>query len=131
MGTHAESYTATYKRSASTALAGTHHAIGADPRARRVRFPSLAPLALSMVKFGDTKPDGLGYINTADDDLMHHQYRLSVLQWSSQASLISRRKEARLRAQAWRFEQTFEARAEQHFGSRLVEYERNMAERTW
>ena len=28
-------------------------------------------------------------------------------------------------------EQTFEARAEQHFGSRLVEYERNMAERTW
>ena len=39
--------------------------------------------------------------------------------------------EARLRAQAWRFEQTFEARAEQHFGSRLVEYERNMAERTW
>ena len=38
--------------------------------------------------------------------------------------------EARLRAQAWRFEQTFEARAEQHFGSRLVEYERNMAERT-
>ena len=39
--------------------------------------------------------------------------------------------EARLRAQAWRFEQTFEEGAEQHFGSRLVEYERNMAERTW
>ena len=39
--------------------------------------------------------------------------------------------EARLRAQAWRFEQTFEARAEQHVGSRLVEYERNIAERTW
>ena len=39
--------------------------------------------------------------------------------------------EARLRAQAWRFEQTFEVRAEQHFGSRLVEYERNMADRTW
>ena len=39
--------------------------------------------------------------------------------------------EARLRAQAWRFEQTFEVRAEQHFGRRLVEYERNMAERTW
>ena len=30
--------------------------------------------------------------------------------------------EARLRAQAWRFEQTFEATAEQHFGIRLVEY---------
>ena len=39
--------------------------------------------------------------------------------------------EARLRAQAWQFEQTFEARAEQHFGNRLAEYERNMAERTW
>ena len=39
--------------------------------------------------------------------------------------------EARLRAQAWRSEETFEERAEQHFGSRLVEYERNMAERTW
>ena len=39
--------------------------------------------------------------------------------------------EAQLRAQAWRFEQTFEARAEQHFGSGLVEYERSMAERTW
>ena len=38
--------------------------------------------------------------------------------------------EAQLRAQAWRFEQTFEARAELHFSSRLVEYERNMAERT-
>ena len=39
--------------------------------------------------------------------------------------------EAWLRAQAWRFEQTFEARAEQHFVSRLVKYERNMTERTW
>ena len=38
--------------------------------------------------------------------------------------------EVRLRAQAWRLEQTFEEGAEQHFGSRLVEYERNMAERT-
>ena len=37
--------------------------------------------------------------------------------------------EARLRAQVWRFEQTFEVK--QHFGSRLVEYERNVAERTW
>ena len=38
--------------------------------------------------------------------------------------------EARLRAQAWRFKQTFEVRVEQHIGSPLVEYERNMAERT-
>ena len=39
--------------------------------------------------------------------------------------------EARPRARARRLEQTFEETAEQHFGSRLVEYERNMAERTW
>ena len=38
--------------------------------------------------------------------------------------------EARPRAQAWQVEQTFEARAEQHFGSQMVEFERNMAERT-
>ena len=35
-----------------------------------------------MVKFGQSKPDGLGHIGTADSDLMHHQYRLSVLQWN-------------------------------------------------
>ena len=68
VGTHADSSTATYKRSASTALAGTHHAIGADPRAGRVPFPKPRTLALSMVKFGHTKSDGLGHINTADDD---------------------------------------------------------------
>ena len=36
--------------------------------------------------------------------------------------------EAWLCAQAWRFQQTFEARAEQHFYNRLVENERNVAE---
>ena len=36
-----------------------------------------------MVQFGQSKPDGLGYIDTVDSDLMHHQYRLSVLQWKS------------------------------------------------
>ena len=35
-----------------------------------------------MVKFGQSKPDGLGYIDTADSDLMHHQYRISLLQWN-------------------------------------------------
>ena len=44
-------------------------------------FQSLA-LVLSMVRIGHTKPDGLGHIDTADSDLMHHQYRLSVLQWN-------------------------------------------------
>ena len=82
MGTHADRSSATYKRSASTALAGTHHAIGADPRAGRGPFPKPRALVLSMVKFGQAKPDGLGHIDTADGDLMHHQYRLSVLQWN-------------------------------------------------
>ena len=35
-----------------------------------------------MIKFGQAKPDGFGHIDTVDSDLMHHQYRLSVLQWN-------------------------------------------------
>ena len=35
-----------------------------------------------MIRFGQSKPDGLGYIDTADSDLMHHQFRLSLLQWN-------------------------------------------------
>ena len=35
-----------------------------------------------MVKFGQSKPDGLGFIDTTDSDLMHHQHRLSILQWN-------------------------------------------------
>ena len=35
-----------------------------------------------MVRFGHTKPDGLGHIDTADSNLTHHQCRLSVLQWN-------------------------------------------------
>ena len=77
-----DSSTANYKRSASTALAGTHHAIGADPSAGRGPFPKPRALVLSMVRFGHTKPDGLDHIDTADSNLMHHQYRLSVLQWN-------------------------------------------------
>ena len=39
-------------------------------------------MVLPMVKFGQVKLDGLGHIDTADSDLMHHQYRLPVLQWN-------------------------------------------------
>ena len=35
-----------------------------------------------MVNFGQPKPNGLGPIATADSDLMHHQFRLSLLQWN-------------------------------------------------
>ena len=59
-------------------------------------------------------------------------YDVSMDLTAELASIIDvSEEEARLRAQAWLFEQTFEARAEQHFGSRLVEYERNVAEQTW
>ena len=34
-----------------------------------------------MVNFGRAKPAELGHIDNADSDLMHRQYRLSVLQW--------------------------------------------------
>ena len=83
VGTHADRASATYKRSgASTALAGTHNPVGAVPRAGTGPFPKPRALVLSMVKFGQSKPDGLGHMDTVDSDLMHHQYRLSVLQWN-------------------------------------------------
>ena len=53
-------------------------------------------------------------------------YDVSMDLTAELADIIDVSEEARLRAQA-----SFEMRAEQHFGSRLVEYERNMAERTW
>ena len=38
--------------------------------------------SLTTVKFGQSKHDGLGHIDTADTDLMHHRHSLSVLQWN-------------------------------------------------
>ena len=61
---------------------GTHSAIGADPRAGRGPFPKPRPVVLPMVNFGQTKPAGLGHIHNADSDLVHLQFRLSVLQWN-------------------------------------------------
>ena len=58
------------------------HTIRADPRAGTGFFPKPRALVLPVVKFGQSKPDGLGYIDTVDSVLMHHQYRLSVLQWN-------------------------------------------------
>ena len=70
------------KKSASTALAGTHFAIGADPRTGRGPYPKPRPVVLPTVGFGLPKPAGLGHIHSADSDLMHHQFRLSILQWN-------------------------------------------------
>ena len=83
VGTHPVRSSATCKRSASTALVGTHSAIGADPSAGRGPFPKPLPLVLlSMVSFGQTKSAGPGHIDNAESDLMHHQHRLSILQWN-------------------------------------------------
>ena len=82
VGTHPVGSATTGKRSASTALAGTHNSVDADHRAGTVPFPEPRALILPLVNFGQSKPEGHGYIDTADSDLMHHQYRLSLLQWN-------------------------------------------------
>ena len=39
-------------------------------------------LVLPLVHFGQSKPEGHNGIDTADSDLKHHQFRLSLLQWN-------------------------------------------------
>ena len=82
IGTQTARSSATHTRSASTAVAGTHPAIGADPRVGRGPFPKPRPVVLPMVNFGQAKPAGLGHIHNVDSDRMHQQCRLSVLQWN-------------------------------------------------
>ena len=60
----------------STTQVGTHPVrsattYGADPRAGTGLFPKPRALVLPMVKFGQSKPNGLGHIDTADSDLTH------------------------------------------------------------
>ena len=62
------------------ALAGTHNPVGSDPHTGTGPFPKPRALVLPMVKFGQSKSDRLGHIDTADSDLMHHHFRLSLLQ---------------------------------------------------
>ena len=70
------------KRSASAALAGTHNLANTDPRAGTGPFPKPRALVLPLVHFGESKPEGHNGLDTADSDLMHHQFRLSLLQWN-------------------------------------------------
>ena len=72
VGTHSARSTLAHKRSAITALAETHSAVGADPRAGRGSFPKPRPVVLPMVSFGQPKPAGLGHIHNADSDFTHH-----------------------------------------------------------
>ena len=82
VGTHPVRSATSAKRSASTALAGTHNPVGAAPRTGTGPFPKPRALVLPMVKFGQSKSDRLGHIDTVDSDLMHHQFRLSLPQWN-------------------------------------------------
>ena len=79
--THVE-HTLYAKRSASTAHAGIHSPIGSTLRTDAGLFPKPRAVILPMVNFGHPQSNGLGPIATADSDLMHHQFRLSLLQWN-------------------------------------------------
>ena len=70
------------KRSASTAHAGNHNSNGPCPRTEVIPFPKPNAVILPMINFGHSKTSGPSPIDTADSDLMHHQYRLSLLQWN-------------------------------------------------
>ena len=82
VGSHHPRSATTGKRSASTALVGTHNLADTDPRAGSVPFPKPRALVLPLVHFGQSKPEGHTGLDTADSDLMHHQFRLSLLQWN-------------------------------------------------
>ena len=82
VGTHPVRSATSAKRRASTALAGTHNPAGSVLRTGTGSFLKPRALVFSMVKFGQPKSDRLGHIDTVDSDLMHHQFRLSLLQWN-------------------------------------------------
>ena len=70
------------KRSASTVCAGTHNSNGSCSRAEVAPFTKPSAVILPMINFGQPKSSGPSPIATADSDIMHHQFRLSLLQWN-------------------------------------------------
>ena len=81
MGTHPVR-PAGAKRSASTAHAGNHNSNGPCPRTEVTPFPKPNAVVLPMLNFGHSKTCGPSPVATADSDIMHHQFRLSLLQWN-------------------------------------------------
>ena len=81
VGTHPVRH-AGAKRSASTAYAGTHNSNGPCPRSEVAPFIKPNAVILTMINFGHSKTSGPSPIATADSDIMHHQFRLSLLQWN-------------------------------------------------
>ena len=63
-------------------MAGSHNLAVTVSCAGSVPFPKPRPHVLHLVHFGQSKPEGYTGLDTADSDLMHHQYRLSLLQWN-------------------------------------------------
>ena len=63
-------------------LTGTHNPVGSNLRTGTGLFPKPRAVVLPMVSFGQPKSNRLGPIATVDSDLMHHQFRLSLLQWN-------------------------------------------------
>ena len=70
------------KRSAGTAHAGNHNSIGPCPRTGVATFSKPNAVVLPMLDFGQSKTCSPSPIATADSDIMHHQFRLSLLQWN-------------------------------------------------
>ena len=70
------------KRSASTAHAGNHNSYGPCPRTEVTPFPKPNAVVLPMLNFGHSKTCGPSPVATVDSDIMHHQFRLSLLQWN-------------------------------------------------
>ena len=70
------------KRSASTAHAGNHNSYGPCPRTEVIPFPKPNAVVLPMLNFGHSKTCGPSPVATVDSDIMHHQFRLSLLQWN-------------------------------------------------
>ena len=82
VGSHHPRSATTGKGSASTALVGTHNLAITDSRAGSVPLAKPRALVLLLVHFGQSKPEGHTGLDRAYSDLMHHQFRLSLLQWN-------------------------------------------------
>ena len=82
VGTHPVHTASGAKRSASTAHAGTHDSTGSTLRTDAGLFPKPKAVILPMVNFGHPQSNRPGPIATADSDIVHHQFRLSLLQWN-------------------------------------------------
>ena len=82
VGTHPVRAASSAKSSASTAYVGTHNSNGPCPRSEVAPFPKPNAVILPMINFGYSKTSGPSPIATADSDIMHHQFRLSLLQWN-------------------------------------------------